>query len=474
MPLIHQTAREVLDRLNRGDVSHGEVLEALEARIEAVDGQINALPTLCFDRARKHALAIEGLPAGERGMLGGLPVAIKDLSDVAGVRSTYGSTIYADHVPERSHHIVERIEERGGIIYAKSNTPEFGAGASTFNEVFGRTRNPWNLSRSVAGSSGGAAAALVSGQAWLAHGSDMGGSLRNPASFCGCVGLRPSPGRVPNGPSSDAFDVLSQDGPMARNVGDLGLFLDAMQGADWREPLCQPEPKRRFRDWAESPSTPKRVAYSPDFGITPVDPEVRRITEDAARRYQAMGAVVEEASPDFSGAHEAFQTLRAVAFAAGLDREYRDYRAQMKPDVIWNIERGHAVTGAELARAHLIRTRITENLVTFFEEFDLLLAPATIVPPFAVEDRTVTSCDGVEFASYIDWLAIVYAVTLTSAPALSLPCGFTTDGLPVGLQMVGALRGEGPLLSYAAALEAELALDLGPIDPRDGAPPAAP
>lgn len=474
MALIHQTAREVLDRLNRGDVSHGEVLEALEARIHAVDGQINALPTLCFDRARKHALAIEGLPPGERGVLGGLPVAIKDLSDVTGVRSTHGSRIHADHVPIRSHHIVERIEERGGIIYAKSNTPEFGAGASTFNEVFGRTRNPWNLSRSVAGSSGGSAAALVSGMAWLAQGSDMGGSLRNPASFCGCVGLRPSPGRVPNGPSSDAFDVLSQDGPMARNIGDLGLFLDAMQGADWREPYAQPDPGQSFRGWAESPAVPKRVAYSPDFGITPVDPEIRQITEAAARRFEAMGAVVEEASPDFSGAHEAFQTLRAIAFATGLEQEYREYRTLLKPDVIWNIERGLAVTGAELAEANRIRSRMTENLAKFFNDYDLLLAPATIVPPFAVEDRAVMSCNGVAFETYIDWLAIVYAVTLTSAPALSLPCGFTSDGLPVGLQMVGPLRSEGPLLSHAAALEAELALDLGPITPRDGLLPVAP
>src|SRR5690625_882675 len=261
---------------------------------------------------------------------------------------------------------------------------------------------------------------------------------------------------------------------MARNVGDLGLFLDAMQGADRREPLGQPCPERRFRDWAESPSVPKRMTYSPDFGITPVDPEVRRITEAAARQLEAMGAVVEEASPDFSGAHEAFQTLRAIAFATGLDREYREHRDQLKPDIIWNIERGHKLTGAEIAEAHRIRSRISESLIAFFEGFDLLLSPATIVPPFAVEDRTVTRCDGTEFETYIDWLAIAYAVTLTSAPALSLPCGFTADGLPVGLQMVGRLRGEGELLSHAAALEAELALDLRPIDPRDGPPPVSP
>ncbi len=471
MSLINATARQVAGWLNSGEVGHMEVLDALEARIAAVDGKVNALPTLCFDRARRHAAEIAARPAGERGVLGGLPVPIKDLSAVAGVRTTWGSPIYADHVPERSDHVVERIEARGGVIYAKSNTPEFGAGASTFNPVFGRTHNPWNLSRSVAGSSGGAAAALVSGMAWLAHGSDMGGSLRNPASFCGCVGLRPSPARVPKGPSADPFSTLSQQGPMARNVGDLGLLLDAMAGADPREPLAQPDPDMAFRTCAERPQVPRRVAYSPDFGITPVDPRVRRITEAAARRFERLGARVDEACPDFSGAVDAFQTLRGVSFATGSAEHYRDHRDKLKPDIVWNIERGHAVTGEELARANAIRRRMTDSLAAFFQTYDLLLAPATIVPPFAVEDRTVTQCDGVEFPTYIDWMAIVFPATLTGAPALSLPCGFTDDGLPIGLQMIGALHGEGPLLSHAAALEAELGLDLGPIDPRDGPPP---
>ena len=458
--------------LDKGEVSHSELLDALEARIAEVDGRVNALPTLCFERARERAAALAARPTGERGVLGGLPVPIKDLSAVAGVRTTWGSPIYADHVPERSDHVVERIEARGGVVYAKSNTPEFGAGASTFNEVFGRTRNPWNLGRSVAGSSGGAAAALVSGTAWLAHGSDMGGSLRNPASFCGCVGLRPSPGRVPKGPSADTWGVLGLQGPMARNVGDTGLFLDAMAGADGREPIALPDLDRPFRAYAEEPVVPRRVAYSADFGITPVDPQVRRITEVAARRFETLGARVDEASPDFTGAVECFQTLRGVAYATSHAERYRDRRDQLKPDIIWNIERGHAVTGEELARANAIRNRMTESLVTFFQTYDLLLAPATIVPPFAVEERTVTRCGGVEFETYIDWMAIVFPATLTGAPALSLPCGFTEDGLPVGLQMIGSLRGEGPLLSHAAALEAELGLDLGPIDPRDGPPPA--
>ena len=463
--LIRMTARQVLTHLNAGDITHSDVLDALEARVAAVDGPINALPTLCFDRARTHAAKIAAMPVAERGILGGLPVPIKDLEAVAGVRSTKGSPIYADHVPQSSDFVVERIEAQGGIVYAKSNTPEFGAGASTFNEVFGRTHNPHNLGRSVAGSSGGAGAALASGQAWVAQGSDMGGSLRNPASFCGVVGLRPSPGRVPKGPEAEPFGTLSVIGPMARNVGDVGLLLDAMAGPDPRDPRAQPG-NGGFRAQAEAPAVPRRVAFSRNFGITPVDPEVADICETAAMRFEAMGAAVEEAHPDFTGAHEAFQTLRALSFATGHMDEVAEHRDKMKPDVIWNIEKGLKLTGEEIARANRLRAALTTRMAAFFETYDLLLAPTTIVPPFPVESRTLMECDGHVFQTYIDWLAIVYAVTLTSAPALSLPCGFTAGGLPVGLQMVGPLRSEGPLLSHAAALEAELALDLGPIDPQ--------
>ncbi len=463
--LIKMTARDLIALLNAGEVSHAEVLDVLEARVAEVDGPINALPTLCFDRARAHAARISAKPDNERGVLGGLPVPIKDLENVAGVRSTQGSPIFADHVPDASDLIVERIEDRGGVVYAKSNTPEFGAGASTFNEVFGRTHNPWNLSRSVAGSSGGAGAALVSGQAWIAQGSDMGGSLRNPASFCGVVGLRPAPGRVPKGPGASAFSPLSVNGPMARNVGDLGLALDAMAGPHPRDARAQPS-NAGFRAAAEASRVPKRIGFSRDFGITPVDPEVAAICEAAARRFEALGATVEEAHPDFTGAHEAFQTLRAIDFATSHADDIAHHRDKLKPDVVWNIEKGMALTGADVARANIITSRLVANMTAFFEDYDLLLAPTTIVPPFPAEDRTVTSCPGQEFETYIDWLAIVFAITLTSAPALSLPCGFTRDGLPVGLQMIGPLRGEAQILSFAAALEAELALDLGPIDPR--------
>jgi amidase len=464
--LIRATAREMVGRLNAGEVSHAEVLDALEARVGAVDGAVNALPTLCFDRARVHAARIAALPVAERGVLGGLPVPIKDVERVAGVRSTDGSPIHAGRIPEVSDHVVERIEARGGVVYAKSNTPEFGAGGSTFNEVFGRTRNPWDLSRSAAGSSGGAAAALASGTAWVAQGSDMAGSLRSPASFCGVVGLRPAPGRVPSGPGTEPFATLTVNGPMARNVGDAGLLLDAMAGADPREPKAVPEPETSFRAQAEHPRLPRRVAFSRDLGLSPVDPEVAAICGAAARRFEVMGVAVEEAHPDFTGAHEAFQTLRAVSYAAGMEHEYTHHRALLKPDVVWNIERGLRLSGEEVARATRLQGRITAGLERFFQTYDLLLTPATIVPAFPVETRALMDCDGQSFETYIDWLAIVYAITLTSAPALSLPCGFTSGGLPVGLQMVAPFWAEGPLVSFAAALEGELGLDLGPIDPR--------
>jgi amidase len=397
----------------------------------------------------------------------GLPVAVKDLSATKGVRTTFGSPIFADHIPDADDHVVQRIEASGGAIYAKSNTPEFGAGAQTFNAVFGITRNPWNTALTPAGSSGGAAVALRTGMAWLAHGSDLGGSLRNPASFCGIVGLRPSVGRVPKGPAADPWGSLSVDGPMARTVTDVALFLDALSGGDVREAISLPAPATPFLAAAQAPRLPKRVAYSADLGgLTPVDPEVARLTEAAARRLQGLGVAVDEASPDFTGAHGCFQTLRALGFATAHGEKLARHRALMKEDVVWNIEKGLALTGAEVAEALRTRGAIMARARAFFETYDLLLCPATIVPPFPVESRYVESCAGHRFATYVDWLAVAYAITLTGHPALSLPCGFTGDGLPVGLQMVGRWQGEAALLSHAAALEAELAIDPTPIDPR--------
>ena len=468
--LIRKSAREIVGLLASGEVSPLDLLDALEARIAAVDGTVNALPTLCFERARRHAREITARPPGERGPLRGLPVAIKDLAAVAGVRTTHGSPIFADHVPETSDVVVEMLEARGGVVYAKSNTPEFGAGGNTFNPVFGSTRNPWDLDKSAAGSSGGAAAALASGTAWLAQGSDMGGSLRNPASFCGIVGLRPSPGRVARGPSGLPFQTLSVLGPMARNVGDTALLLDAMAGRHTADPLSWPAPASSFLSAAEARRKPTRVAYSRDLGVTPVDAEVAAITEATARRLEEAGAIVEDAHPDLSEAPEVFQVLRALDFAVSLGEHYEHAREALKPEIVWNIEKGHALTADQVIAAEAKRGLLYHSMLAFFEDYDLLLSPATIVPPFPVEQRTVEACEGEAFETYIDWLAIAFAITVTSCPALSLPCGFARrDRLPVGLQMVGRPGGEAELLSAAALLEDILGLaGATPIDPRGG------
>jgi len=465
--LIKATACAVVDKLNSGQVSPLDLLDVLERRIAEVDGAVNALPTLCFDRARKNAKELMKRPAGERGLLAGLPVPIKDLTNVAGVLTTQGSPIYKDTVPAKSDILVQHLEASGAVIYAKSNTPEFGAGANTFNEVFGPTLNPWDTSRSAAGSSGGAAAALASGTAWLAHGSDMGGSLRNPASFCGIVGMRPSIGRVAHTPAAKIDRNLGVQGPMARNVEDLALMLDAMSGEHPADPLSLPKLPASFLSAARSGKKPKRVAYSPDLGITPVDPEVKEITRKAAMRFADAGVIVEEAHPDLREAHECFHVLRAFDFAVSKADLLRNKRDLLKPEVIWNIEEGLKLSADDIIRAEAQRVAMTNRALEFFETYDLLLAPATIVAPFPIENRYVAECDGKTFDNYVEWLGIVYAITLICSPALSLPCGFTKTGLPVGLQIVAPSRGEAQLLAGAKTIEDILGLrGTTPIDPR--------
>lgn len=465
--LVQETACAVVDRLKRGEVSPLDLLDVLERRIAVVDGKVNALPTLCFDRARDHARALMRKPAAARGLLAGLPVPIKDLTHVKGVRNTQGSPIFKDVVSPQSDIAVEQLEANGAIVYAKSNTPEFGAGANTFNEVFGATRNPWDISKSAAGSSGGAAVALATGMAWLAHGTDMGGSCRNPASFCGVVGLRPSIGRVPHTPSATVDRNLTVHGPLARNVEDLALFLDAMSGEWPADPLSLPPPAQSFLSAARSGKKPKRIAYSADLGITPVDPEVVAITRKAAQRFAEAGIIVEEAHPDLREAHKSFHVLRAFDFAMTKMDLLRTKRDLLKPEVIWNIEQGLKLTVEQITRAEAQRLAMATRAIEFFKTYDLLLCPATIVPPFPVENRYVAECAGKKFDNYVEWLGIVYAITLTCATALSLPCGFTASGLPVGLQVVAPPRGDAQLLAGAKLLEDILGLrGSTPIDPR--------
>lgn len=467
LSLIQRSATDCVDLLNKGEITPHDLLDALDARIAQVEPAVNALPTLCMERARAHADRLMKMPKGRRGRLAGLPVPIKDLTEVQGVLTTFGSPIYKDYVPEWSDPLVERIESEGGVIFAKSNTPEFGAGANTFNEVFGATRNPWNTRLSAAGSSGGAAVALRTGTAWLAHGSDLGGSLRNPASFNGIVGLRPTPGRVATDPGVLIDRTLPVEGPMARCVTDLALFLDVMSGEDRRDPVSLPKPTRSFVRQMTSGWLPKRVAWSADLGITPVAPEIAAITGKAARRFSELGASVEEAHWQMGEAHDCFNVLRARGFAIGKAEDLRKHRDKLKPEVVWNIEQGLKLTCADIMKAEHQRAALHQRMLTFFENHDLICTPATIVAAYPIEQRFVESCNGVRFDNYIHWLSIAYAFTLVGCPALSLPAGFTADGRPIGLQIVAPPRGEGKLLAAALALEKVLALNtVAPIEPK--------
>ena len=453
MELYKLSALDTIELLKSKEISPLDCIDSLIERIQKVDSNINALPTLCIDRAKEHAKKIMGIEINKRGLLFGLPVAIKDLIDVSGVRCTSGSPIFKDRIAEKSDILVENIEQKGGIIYAMSNTPEFGAGANTFNEVFGKTLNPWDTSKSVAGSSGGAAAALATGMAWLAHGSDFGGSLRNPASFCSVAGLRPSPGRVASNTSGIIDQTLGVNGPMARNILDLALLFDAMLGENYKDPVSVPEPNMSFLSHAKEKRKPLKIAISNDLGLPPVDPIIRKKINEIGVELQKKGIIVEEAHPDLSKAPFVNETLRSFSFYVNLKLQYINNKNNLKPDVIWNIEKGKSLSIDDLEKAQNGRVELYNNMQNFFDDYDLLLCPTTIVPPFPVEERYLKSCDGIEFSNYVEWLNIVSAITLTSSPALSLPCGLTDEGLPIGLQIIARYRNEASLLSGAAYIE---------------------
>ena len=476
--LIRLTATEAVARLRRKEVSPLELIDAAEVRIAAVDGAVNALPTLCLDRARAHA---RELLAGRRreaenepGWLAGLPVAIKDLVDVAGVRTTYGSPIFRDHVPAASHPLVERIERKGGIVIAKSNTPEFGAGGNTFNEVFGRTRNPWNTALTCGGSTGGGAVAVATGMAWLAHGSDHGGSLRGPATLCSVVGLRPSPGRVTRGTSSNLFSPLSVQGPMARNIPDLALFLDTMAGHCALDPLTFDAPATPFAAAVDAPPPRLRVAFTANYGgRVPVDSETREICAREVRKFETAGCVVEEAFPELGPVEDVFLALRSQHFVVDRELQLQTHRELIKPDIIWNTEQGLAGTPSRLAWAERERAQLFRRFAAFFRDWDVLVTPGAATPAWDVMLRARNEVDGVKLPNYIAGSNLTSAITLTSCPAVSVPCGFDRHGRPVGLQIVAPARGEATALAAASLFERASGLDrLLPIDPRAGTVPA--
>jgi len=455
LELIKKSACEIVTLLTAGEISIEDTLAALEARIEQVDTEINALPTLCFERAYA---AVNQVDHGNT-VLAGIPVAIKDLTDVAGVRTTYGSMLHENHVPAQSDIMVERIEANGGIVYAKSNTPEFGTGGNTFNDVFGATRNPYDLSRSAGGSSGGAAAALASGTAWLAQGSDLGGSLRTPASFCGVTSLRPSPGLVTSNPGMTPFDVYSQKGPMARNIADLALFTDAMAGPSSKAGLSKPHAIDEFRNVAAQPVKPLKIAFSEDLGVTETTPAVVELCARAVTRLEQENIAVDIAHPDLSMADIAFSVPRALDYAQSFGADLAQTREILKPEVVWNVELGLALSGDEIRQSQLAQGQVFTNASTFMQDYDLLVCPATVMPAYPVDERYPGYADGLEYSEYYRWLAICCAITTTTLPVITLPCGKTDAGLPIGLQLIGKPHGELELFAFASYIEQIFAWD---------------
>jgi len=449
-------------KLKSGEITTSELLDVLEARISDIDSNINALPTLCLGRAKEFANKNDN----KNKILAGLPIAIKDLSDVAGVKTTFGSAIYKDNISASSDIMVEHLENAGGVVYAKSNTPEFGTGGNTVNQIFGITRNPWDTRMSTAGSSGGAAAALATGMAWLAQGSDMGGSLRNPASFCNIVGLRPSVGRVARTPGIHVMDTLSVNGPMARNVKDVALMLDAMSGHEIEDPLSMHSSRAIFLDAANSPQLPETVTYSFDLGITPIDSQVRKTFSDALKKIEASGVKLIETHPDFSNLQEIFYVLRAHSYASNFAVLIKNHKEKLNPNVLWNIEEGLKLSIDDVRFAEIQRVNLVSQVQNFFRNYPIILTPTTIVPPYPVTQNHISECNGHQFENYYLWLSIAYAFTVGLCPAISIPMGFTKNELPVGLQIAAKNYDEGTIISAAAKIEEILNIDQTPINPK--------
>lgn len=447
------SATELASRLRRKEMSAREVLTAHLAHIERVNPKVNAIVTLAAERALADAARIDDIIArsGPMGVLHGLPIAHKDLFDTAGIRTTRGSPFFRDHVPAGDAPIVARVRAAGAVTIGKTNTPEFGAGSQTFNPIFGATRNPYNLTKTPGGSSGGAAVALACGMVPIADGSDTGGSLRNPAAFCNVVGLRTSPGRVPR--ESASWSPLAVSGPMARTVADVALFLSALAGQDDGNPLSLSENGTRFAGTLGRSFKGVRVAWWRGLGGVPFEPAIRVAIDQHRRTFEDLGCLVEEAEPDFTGVDEAFRTLRYVSNHtqyAALVRERPDW---VKDTIKFEVAEADRLTAADVGRALTRQARMYEESRQFFERYDYFVLPVTQVSPFDVDTPYPTHIGNVAMANYIDWMRSCWYVSFMANPAISVPAGFTPEGLPVGIQIVGRHRDEWSVLQLAHAFE---------------------
>ncbi|MGH2560617.1 MAG: amidase [Thermomicrobiales bacterium] len=454
--ICFQTAVELAGHIKRRELSAREVMAAHLEQIARVNPKVNAIVSqLADEQALTLADQADKALAGghETGPLHGLPIAFKDLEDAVGFPTTYGSPIHAANMPRRDALLVEHLRQAGAIGIGKTNVPEFGLGSHTFNPVFGPTRNPYDTSKSAGGSSGGAAVALACGMLPIADGSDMGGSLRNPGNFNNVVGFRVSPGLVPNWPSGAPWLPLGVKGPMARTVADVAFLLDAITGADPRDQLSYDPPLGQLAQPLDRDFGTVRVAWAPDLGALPVDPRVTAVLESRRHVFEELGCVVQEAAPDLSGADDVFRDLRAFSVASGRGDLLEHHRDQVKPEAIWNIEEGLKLSAVDVGKAMARQAEIYERVRQFMERYEYLLCVVNQVPPFDVDLRYPTEINGVEMETYIAWMKSAYWITVTRLPAISVPCGFTPEGLPVGIQIVGRPRADFSVLQLAHAFE---------------------
>lgn len=449
------SARHLAKSIQERKLSAREVMEAHLAQIQRVNPKVNAIVSLNEELALKEAAkADEMLDAGKQaGPFHGLPIAIKDTHNAVGFPATSGSLIFRDHYPSVDDLIVARMRKAGAIVIGKTNVPEFAAGSHTFNKLFGATRNPYDLGKTAGGSSGGAAAAVASGMIPFADGSDMGGSLRNPACFNNVVGLRTSPGRIPFSKAA-LYSPLAVQGPITRSVDDAFFMMSVIAGPDRQSPLSIEEPGAKFLEPAKTDIKGLRIAYSADFGgILPVELEVRSNLEEQVKVFEDLGCTVEEACPDLQEAEEVFQVLRALEFELSYSEIFDRFREMIKPSVIWNIEKGRNQRGQDIGRAEKLRAILYNRMGEFFKQYDALILPVSQVSPFDVNIEYPTEINGVKMENYIDWMRSCYYISAAGNPALSVPSGFTADGLPIGLQIVGAHRADFEVLRIGRAFE---------------------
>jgi amidase len=449
------TAVELAGLIRRKKLSAREVMAAHLKQIERVNPKVNAIVTLLAEQAAENARKADEAQArgASLGPLHGLPVVHKDLFDTAGVRTTYGSRIFRDNVPKQDAIIVQRIAKAGAISVGKSNTPEFGAGSQTFNEVFGATKNPYDLTKTCGGSSGGAAVSLACGMVPIADGSDSGGSLRNPPAFCNVVGLRTAPGRVPTEARGNAWSTLSVNGPLARTAADVALLLSAIAGPDPRCPISIAEPAARFAAGLERSFKGVRVAWFKNMGGIPFDPRILKIVNAQRKVFEGLGCILEEAEPDWTGAYEGYDILRAWGYAATQAENVRLHRNLVKDTILWEVERGSKLSAADITRALALRSAAWDRMRIFQEGYEYFIAPTTQVLPFDVNQPYPAEIEGVKLSTYVEWQKSCILISALENPAISVPCGFTDEGLPVGLQIVGRHRDEWSVLQLANAFE---------------------